>query len=58
MMRLPRVFVDHANRRQMSNEHILDNFALTEAMTALDIEMKPVSQERNDILIGKAFNGE
>jgi len=58
MMRLPRVFVDHANRRQMSNEHVLDDFALTEAMVALDVEMKPVSQERNDILIGKAFNGE
>lgn len=58
MMRLPRIFIDHANRRQMSNEHILDDFALTEAMVALDIEMKPVSQKHNDILIGKAFNGE
>ena len=58
MMRLPRIFVDHANRRQMSNEHVLDDFALAEAMAALDIEMKLISQERNDILIGKAFNGE
>jgi len=58
MMRLPGVFVDHANRRQMSNEHILDNFALTEAMTALDIEMKLLSHKCDDILIGKAFNGE
>jgi len=42
----------------MSNEHILDDLALTEAMVALDVEMKPVSHKRDDILIGKAFNGE
>jgi hypothetical protein len=39
----------------MSNERILDDFALTEAVVALDVEMKLVSQKRNDILIGKAF---
>ena len=53
MMRLPRVFVDHANRRQMSND-----LALTEAMVALDVEMKLLSHKCDDILIGKAFNGE